>query len=69
VSITGFDAAQTDAIADSPLDTVSVPMEAMGAEALKRAVERLKNPALEPSHVTFSCALRPGKSSGPPRAI
>jgi LacI family transcriptional regulator len=68
VSITGFDA-QADVSVDCPLATVSVPMEAMGAAALKRAVERLKNPASEPSHMTFSCALRLGKSTAPPRSI
>jgi LacI family transcriptional regulator len=65
VSITGFDA-QTDVSVDLPFATVSVPMEAMGAAALKRAVERLKNPSAEPSHMTFACSLRLGKSTARP---
>lgn len=66
VSITGFDA-QIDVSVDCPFVTASVPQEAMGAAALKRAVERLINPLREPSHVTFPCPLRLGKSTAPPR--
>jgi LacI family transcriptional regulator len=65
VSLTGFDA-QPDVSVDCPFATVAVPMEAMGAAALKRAVERLKNPAYEPSNVTFSCSFRLGSSTAPP---
>jgi len=66
VSITGFDA-QSDLSPDSPLTTVTVPMETMGAAALRRAVDRLENPSGEPSHITFPCPLRLGKSTGVPR--
>jgi LacI family transcriptional regulator len=67
VSITGFDG-QSDLSLECPLTTVSVPLEAMGAAALRRAVERLENHPTEPTHMTFSCSLRPGKSTAPPRS-
>jgi len=66
VSITGFDA-QSDLSPECLLTTVTVPMETMGAAALKRAVERLQNPGSQPSHITYSCPLRVGKSTAPPR--
>lgn len=66
VSITGFDG-QSDVSLDCPLTTVQVPLEAMGAAALKRAVERLGNPATDATHMTFSCSLRTGRSTAPPR--
>jgi DNA-binding LacI/PurR family transcriptional regulator len=65
VSLTGFDA-QHDVTVNWPLATAVVPMEAMGAAALKRAVERLINPAYEPSNEVFSCTFRLGKSTAPP---
>jgi DNA-binding LacI/PurR family transcriptional regulator len=65
VSLTGFHA-QHDVSVDCQFTTVDVPAEAMGSAALKRAVERLKNPACEPSNVTFPCSLRVGRSTAPP---
>jgi DNA-binding LacI/PurR family transcriptional regulator len=67
VSITGFDA-NSDVSSDCLITSVAVPMEAMGAAALKKAVERLKNPSAEPSHITFSCPLRLGQSTAPPKS-
>jgi LacI family transcriptional regulator len=64
VSITGFDNSEGTTLDCPPLTTVRVPSQTMGAAALNRMVERLRNPAESPRCTLFSCSLVAGKTSG-----
>lgn len=67
VSITGFDATDEAELGCPRLTSMFLPLEDMGAEAVRRAVHRQSHgDEHEPAvYSMFRCTLRPGQSTGP----
>lgn len=65
ISVTGFDTREYNTLGCPPLTSVRVPLEPMGAEALRRVVRRAGDPSYFYQCVQFDCALREGETTGP----
>ena len=63
LSITGFDAAGPAPDDCLAITSVSVPFEAMGAAALRMAVNRFCGPLDPPAGLVFDCPFVPGKTT------
>ncbi|HAU36749.1 MAG TPA: hypothetical protein DCX07_03410 [Phycisphaerales bacterium] len=65
VSVTGYDAIQTNPEPGCRLTTVCVPFEEIGAAAVRRLVHRIRQPSEALQHVLVNCRLIEGETSGP----
>jgi len=64
VSVTGFDDLDPLGIEGMKLTSTRIAGEAMGAEALRRVLLRIAEPARPTQKIQFACALMEGQSTG-----
>jgi len=67
VSVTGFDDLDPLGIEGMKLTSTRIAGEAMGAEALRRVLLRIAEPARPTQKIQFACALIEGQSTGKKR--
>jgi DNA-binding LacI/PurR family transcriptional regulator len=65
ISIVGFDDIPTAGMAAPPLTTIRVDCVHIGVTAVRRLVERLRDPDLPASHTEFAVELIKRASTGP----
>ncbi|MEO8529892.1 MAG: LacI family DNA-binding transcriptional regulator [Deltaproteobacteria bacterium] len=64
ISIVGFDDIPTASMASPPLTTIRVDCAHIGTTAVRRLVERLRDPSLPASHTEFAVSLIDRASTG-----
>lgn len=66
VSIVGFDDSEDNTLGCPKLTSITVPALRIGAEALRRLINRIKHPASPPLKVLLPCKLFEAQTSSPP---
>ncbi|MFI4861431.1 MAG: LacI family DNA-binding transcriptional regulator [Phycisphaerales bacterium JB063] len=66
VSITGFDDSEPVTLGMPPLTTTHLPRPEMGKAAVKRLIQRIKDPDAEIRRVQFSCNIVDNGTTAPP---
>jgi len=66
MSVAGFDGALPRDIRDPLLTTAALPLEELGAEAVRLLAWRLGTPEADPRTIALRADLRPGSTTAPP---
>jgi LacI family transcriptional regulator len=66
VSVTGFDDSEDNTLGCPKLTSISIPAQKIGAEALRRLINRVRHPASPVLRVTLPCKLFEAQTSAPP---
>ncbi len=69
VSIVGFDDSEDNTLGCPKLTSTTVPALRIGAEALRRLINRVKHPASPPLKVMLPCKLFEAQTTSPPPRI
>lgn len=66
VSIVGFDDSEDNTLGCPKLTSISIPSLRIGAEALRRLINRIKHPTSPPLKVMLPCKLFEAQTTAPP---
>ncbi|MBC8379831.1 MAG: LacI family DNA-binding transcriptional regulator [Planctomycetes bacterium] len=69
VSIVGFDDSEDNTLGCPKLTSITVPALRIGAEALRRLINRVKHPSSPPLKVMLPCKLFEAQTTSPPPKI
>ena len=66
VSVVGFDDSEDNTLGCPKLTSISIPAQKIGAEALRRLINRVRHPASPVLRVTLPCKLFEAQTTAPP---
>ncbi|NLK41880.1 MAG: LacI family transcriptional regulator [Planctomycetes bacterium] len=70
VSVVGFDDSEDNTLGCPKLTSITIPSQKIGAEALRRLINRVRHPASPSLRVLLPCKLFEAQTSGPaPRTV